>query len=67
MNIGLFFMIDNLFRNIFFGDFMQTEEETTVYDEIPDTKLLTKSMEHYLKELQQISIRLRSLSSKMLV
>ena len=60
-------MIDNLFRNIFFGDFMQTEEETTVYDEIPDTKLLTKSMEHYLKELQQISIRLRSLSSKMLV
>ena len=50
-------MIDNLFRNIFFGDFMQTEEETTVYDEIPDTKLLTKSMEHYLKELQQILLK----------
>ena len=29
---------------------MQTEEATAVYDEIPDTKLLTKSMEHYLKE-----------------
>ena len=56
-----YFTNDILFRNIFFGDFMQTEEETTVYDEIPDTKLLTKSMEHYLKEIISIIKRINIL------
>ena len=28
------------------------DTDSKIYDEIPDAKLLTKTMEHYLKELK---------------
>ena len=41
---------DEHLRTICFGDYMHPESEKKVYDEIPDVSLLTKAMEHYLKE-----------------
>ena len=35
--------------------FPKLEAEKKIYDEIPDTSLLTKAMEHYLKEYNTIS------------
>jgi dynein heavy chain len=36
-------------------NYIFSEAEKKVYDEIPDTSLLTKAMEHYLKEYNTIS------------
>lgn len=38
-----------------FGDFMHPEADKKIYDEIPDTSLLTKAMDHYLGEFNHIS------------
>ena len=40
---------DEHLRSLCFGDYMHTEAEKKVYDEIPDVSLLTKAMDHYLK------------------
>ncbi len=41
---------DEHLRSLCFGDYMHPEADKKVYDEIPDVSLLTKAMEHYLKE-----------------
>ena len=46
---------DEHLRNIFFGDFMTSDTDATEYDEIPDATLLTKTMEHYLKEYNSVA------------
>ncbi len=46
---------DEHLRSVCFGDFMHPEVEKKIYDEIPDVSLLTKAMEHYLKEYNAAS------------
>ena len=46
---------DEHMRSLCFGDFMHPEVEKKLYDEIPDVTLLTKAMEHYLKEYNAVS------------
>ena len=52
---GATVVTDEHLRSLCFGDYMHPEAEKKVYDEIPDTSLLTKAMEHYLKEYNTIS------------
>ena len=46
---------DEHLRTICFGDYMHPEADKKTYDEIPDVTLLTKAMEHYLKEYNNAS------------
>jgi len=55
MMAGSSAVTDDHLRSICFGDFMHPEVEKRVYDEIPDFTLLTKAMEHYLKEFNLTS------------
>ena len=41
---------DDHLGSVCFGDYMHPEVDKKFYDEIPDVTLLTKAMEHYLKE-----------------
>eukprot|EP00095_Tigriopus_kingsejongensis_P002576 maker-scaffold274_size229011-snap-gene-1.23 protein:Tk02576 transcript:maker-scaffold274_size229011-snap-gene-1.23-mRNA-1 annotation:"hypothetical protein LOTGIDRAFT_210054" len=46
---------DDHLRSICFGDYMHPEIDKRIYDEIPDSSLLIKAMEHYLHEYNTIS------------
>ncbi|XP_074648811.1 dynein axonemal heavy chain 3-like [Tubulanus polymorphus] len=46
---------DENIRSLLFGDYMNTESETKIYNEVTDLKELTKVMEHYLDEYNMIS------------
>ncbi|XP_064624417.1 dynein axonemal heavy chain 3-like [Lineus longissimus] len=46
---------DDNVRSLMFGDYMVTESEAKAYDEVRDLKELTKVMEHYLDEYNQMS------------
>ena len=46
---------DEHLRTLCFGDYMHPEADKKIYDEIPDVSLLTKAMEHYLKEYNAMS------------
>ena len=52
---GASVVTDDHLRSLCFGDYMYPEAEKRVYDEIPDVTLLTKAMEHYLKEYNALS------------
>ena len=52
---GASVVTDEHLRSLCFGDYMHPEAEKKVYDEIPDGSLLTKAMEHYLKEYNSLS------------
>ncbi|XP_059095302.1 dynein axonemal heavy chain 3-like [Tigriopus californicus] len=46
---------DEHLHSICFGDYMHPEVDKKVYDEIPDSTLLAKAMEHYLHEYNTVS------------
>lgn len=46
---------DEHIRSLFFGDFFKPASDTKIYDEITDLKKLTKVMEYYLEEFNNIS------------
>ena len=52
---GATMVTDDHVKSICFGDYMHPETDKKTYDEIPDLTLLTKAMEHYLKEYNTIS------------
>jgi dynein heavy chain len=55
MMAGASVVTDEHLRSLCFGDYMHPEVEKKVYDEIPDVSLLTKAMEHYLKQYNTFS------------
>ena len=52
---GSSIVTDEHMKSVCFGDYMHPEDEKKVYDEIPDMSLLSKAMDHYLKEYNAVS------------
>lgn len=48
------YLID-VFRGLFFGDYMSGDSPEKIYDEISDFSSLTSQMETYLEEFNQMS------------
>nr|XP_006820578.1 PREDICTED: dynein heavy chain 3, axonemal-like [Saccoglossus kowalevskii] len=48
-------VIDDNIRSLFFGDYMNPDSDTKIYDEVVDIKELTTVMEHYLDEYNAMS------------
>ncbi|XP_077979573.1 dynein axonemal heavy chain 3-like isoform X2 [Glandiceps talaboti] len=48
-------LIDDNIRSLFFGDYMNPDADSKIYDEVVDIKELTSVMEHYLDEYNQMS------------
>ena len=64
MLAGASVVTDKHMKSLCFGEFMYPEAEKKIYDEIPDTTLLSQSMEHYLKEYNTISKGLKQVKEK---